>query len=233
MTDDDGATNSTTRQVTVTAPTVLAADVFNRDVTNGWGSADTGGAWTLATASTNFSVVSASGGVGRMQMATSSGPSAYLNSVSGRDVDLTTSFSYDKPGTGGGIYTSAVVRRIGTSDYRVKVRVTATGTTLYLARTVSGAETILTTQTVSGLVVAAGDVLNVRLQAEGNGTTTLRAKIWRSGTAEPAAWTTTGSDTTAALQAAGAVGLQNYLSGSATNAPVVASIADFRVVPLN
>ena len=162
-----------------------------------------------------------------------SSPTAFLNSVSGRDVDLTTSFLQPTTGLvrgwdlhlGGGAADWY-------SDYRVKVRVTATGTTLYLARTVSGAETILTTQTVSGLVVAAGDVLNVRLQAEGNGTTTLRAKIWRSGTAEPAAWTTTGSDTTAALQAAGAVGLQNYLSGSATNAPVVASIADFQLVPL-
>ena len=78
------------------------------------------------------------------------------------------------------------------------------------------------------------DVLNVRLQAEDNGTPTteLRAKIWKSGTTEPGAWTVSGSDNTAALQAPGAVGLQNYLSGSATNAPIRASITDFRVVPL-
>jgi hypothetical protein len=207
----------------------LAADTFGRTVSNGWGSADTGGAWTLATASSNFAV---GGGVGTMQMAVSSGPAAYLNSVSGRDVDLTTKVRYDKPGTGGGIYTSAVVRRIGTSDYRAKVRVTATATTITLSRTASGTETALVTQTVSGLVYAPGDVLNIRLQAEGNGTTTVRAKVWESGNAEPATWTATTTDTTASLQAAGGVGLQNYLSGSATNAPIVASMDDFRVVPL-
>jgi hypothetical protein len=208
----------------------LAVDSFNnRTVSNGWGSAETGGAWTLATASSNFSVGS---GVGRMTMAAGSGPSAYLNSVSGRDVDLTTRLSYDKAGSGGGIYTSMVVRRSGTSDYRAKVRVTATGTTFSLVRTVSGAETTLASQDL-GLVVAAGDVVNVRLQAEGNGSTTLRAKFWRQGTAEPGSWTVTGTDSTAALQAAGAVGLQNYLSGSATNAPIVARIDDFQVVPLN
>jgi hypothetical protein len=75
-------------------------------------------------------------------------------------------------------------------------------------------------------------VLNVRLQAQGNGTTTLRAKIWRSPAGEPGSWTLTSTDTTAALQASGAVGVQNYLSASATNAPIVASIADFGVVPL-
>ena len=232
VTDDDGATNSTTRQVTVTAPpagTALAEDAFSRTVSNGWGSADTGGTWTLSTATSNFSV---GNGVGRMTMATSSGPSAYLNSVAGQDVDLITNVSYDKPGTGGGVYTSAVVRRIGTSDYRAKLRVTATATSIILSRTVSGAETALVTQTVPGVVVAAGDVLNIRLQAEGDGTTTLRAKVWRSGTTEPATWTATATDTTAALQAPGGVGLQNYLSGSATNAPIVASIGDFQVVPL-
>ena len=44
VTDDDGATDTTTHDVTVTAPTVLAADAFDRTVANGWGSADTGGA---------------------------------------------------------------------------------------------------------------------------------------------------------------------------------------------
>lgn len=229
VTDNDGDSDTTTRSVTAAAPTVIAADAFNRTVSNGWGPADTGGTWTLGTTSSNFAVA---GGVGTMRVAAGSGPAAYLNSVSARDVDLTTSFSYDKPGTGGGIYTSALVRRIGTSDYRVKVRVTATATTLSLVRMVSGTETTLSSETVSGLVVGANDVLNMRLQAEGNGTTNLRAKIWRGGTSEPGSWNLTSSDTTAALQAAGATGMYNYLSGSATNSPITISVADFRLVPL-
>ena len=227
VTDDAGATDSVSHDVTVTAPSlVVATDAFNRSVSNGWGSADTGGAWTVGATSSNYGV---SAGAGTMRTAVSSGPSAYLNGVSARDVDLTTSFGYDKAGTGGGIYTSLIARRSGTSDYRAKVIATATGTTLYLTRTVSGTETVLANQAVSGLVYAPGDVLNVRLQAEGSGSTTIRAKIWKSGASEPTSWRLTTTDSTAALQSAGAVGIYSYLSGSATNGPVTLSVFDLDV----
>ena len=81
-------------------------------------------------------------------------------------------------------------------------------------------------QTVSGLTVAAGDKLNVKVQATGTSPTTLRAKVWKVGTAEPAAWGASTTDTTAALQGAGSIGFEAYLSGSATNAPQVASFDD-------
>ncbi|MCA0295768.1 MAG: PKD domain-containing protein [Actinobacteria bacterium] len=229
VTDDDGATGEVTHTVTVTAaPTTIARDTFTRTQTGGWGTANTGGNWTVTGAS-NLAV---NGSAGTMRMTAGGGPSAYLNSVSARDVDLTVQVGYDKAGTGGGIYTSLIGRRIGTSDYRVKLRVTATVTTLYLARTVSGTETVLTTQNISGMVYAPGDVLNVRFQLQGANSTTLRAKVWKEGTTEPASWQTTTTDSTAALQAAGAVGLYSYLSSSATNAPVTATIDNFVVTPL-
>jgi len=227
VTDNQGATGSTTRQVTVAAAGVIANDTFNRTVVDGWGQADTGGTWTLTTAASNFAVA---GGAGTMRLAPSSGPSAYLTSTSARDVDLRTTIGFDKPATGGGVYASAVVRRAGTSDYRVKVRVTATDTTAYLARTVGGTETILTSVPLPGVVVAAGDALSLRLRAVGGGTTTLNAKVWRAGTTEPTGWTTTTTDSTAGLQSAGAVGVYAYLSGSATNAPITLSFPDFNVV---
>jgi hypothetical protein len=87
-------------------------------------------------------------------------------------------------------------------------------------------ETVLQTQMVSGLTVAAGDKLNFKVQASGTSPTTLRAKVWKVGTAEPAAWGTSLTDNNAALQAAGSIGLEAYLSGSATNAPQVASFDD-------
>ncbi len=57
---------------------------------------------------------------------------------------------------------------------------------------------LLANATVAGLTYAPGDVLNIRFQVIGTGTTTLRAKLWRAGTAEPAAWQLTATDTTAA-----------------------------------
>ncbi|WP_344129431.1 PKD domain-containing protein [Pedococcus bigeumensis] len=226
VTDNQGLTGTTTRQVTVSAPVpgAIAADDFERIVTGGWGSAQTGGAWATTTAASNFNV---NGGSGRMQMVAGTGPSAYLSSTSALNADLRTSFSFDKPGTGGGIYASLVGRRAGTSDYRVKVRATATGTTAFLIRTVSGTETLLTTVPLPGVVVSAGSTLNLRLLISGTGPTTLSAKVWPSGTAEPAGWTTTTTDATASLQAPGAVGVYAYLSASATNGPITISLPSF------
>jgi hypothetical protein len=84
----------------------------------------------------------------------------------------------------------------------------------------------LVSQTLTGLTVAPGDKLNVKVQANGTSPTTLRAKVWKVGSAEPAAWGATTTDSTAALQGAGGVGFEAYLSGSATNAPQVVSVDD-------
>jgi PKD repeat protein len=225
VTDNQGATGSTTRQVdvSVVAPGVIANDLFNRTVVDGWGQADTGGPWTVTTAASNFAVA---GGAGTMRLAAGSGPSAFLNGTSARDVDLRTTIGFDKAAAGGSIYAAVVVRRVGTSDYRIKVRVNAGDTTAYLTRVVGGAETVLTTVPLAGVVVAPGNALSFRIQAIGGGTTTLNAKVWRAGTAEPGAWTTTTTDSTAGLQSAGAVGVYGYLSGAATNAPVTLSVPD-------
>lgn len=225
VTDNAGATDTETHSVTVAAASVIAADAFARTVANGWGSADTGGAWALSGALTDFAV---DGAAGTLRMAAGSGPSAYLTAVSARDSETLVSFAFDKAGSGGGIFTSFVSRRIGTSDYRVKLQITATGTTLSLARTVNGAETALAAQAVAGLVYVPGDVWNVRFRVTGTGPTTLQARVWRDGTTEPTTWTTA-TDSTAGLQSPGAVGIYSYLSGSANNAPITLSVRDLRV----
>ncbi|MGB3411602.1 MAG: hypothetical protein WBA45_10415, partial [Microthrixaceae bacterium] len=53
----------------------------------------------------------------------------------------------------------------------------------------------------------------------GTSPTTLTAKIWDLSQAEPALPQLTTTDSTAALQGPGGIGLDNFLSGSATNAP--------------
>jgi hypothetical protein len=164
-----------------------------------------------------------------MSLSPSAGPSAYLNGVTVRDVDAVTQFVADKPGSGGGYYPSLVVRRIGTSDYRLKLQITATNVTAFLIRTVNGTETIMATQTMPGFVYQPGQVVHVRLRATGTGTTTLQGKVWVDAQPEPTAWMLTATDTTAALQNPGAVGLYTYLSGSATTQPVVVRYDDFTV----
>ncbi|MCW2527026.1 MAG: wcoG [Pseudonocardiales bacterium] len=229
-TDNLGGTGTATGTVVVVGPTVLAADDFGRTAATGWGTADQGGLWTVSSSS----IFSVAAGVGKLTLkAAGSGPYAFMNTVSSSDTDVQASFSLDSNPTGGGTYVSLAGRRItGAGDYRAKVLLAAGGAVrIALTRTDStGAETIVVNfVTVAGLTYNAGDVLQVRMQAAGVNGTSLKAKVWKVGTIEPAAWAVSATDTTTALQAPGGVGVIGYLSGSSVNAPVVISVDGLRV----
>ena len=116
--------------------------------------------------------------------------------------------------------------------YYVDTRFLADQTlTVTLGRTVGGADDALETIVVPGIEVSEGDKLAVRVQAVGDTDTVLRAKIWRAGDDEPDGWTVSVTDSTESLQKTGAIGLGTYLTGSATNAPVIASFDDLRADP--
>jgi PKD repeat protein len=231
VTDNSGATDSTSQTVTPTAGTApFAQDTFSRTISNALGSADTGGPWTVTGSAGNYSVAD---GTGRLRIATAgSGNYAYLGSVSSSATDLYLEAASDKPASGSGLYLSMVGRRVsGSGEYRAKAVITATGAVnLSLIRTTaSGAEsTIQSGLAIAGLNYAVGDRLAIRMQVTGTGTTTIRAKVWEVGTAEPASWQRSVTDTTAALQTAGNVGLMTYLSGSANNAPLTVRIDNLR-----
>lgn len=230
VTDNSGATATVTKPVTVTspAPTSLAADAFGRTISNAWGTADNGGAWTVSGGAANFSV---SGGSGKVKLtAPGVGPSATLGALSSADVNLTMDVSLDKPATGGGVYVSESVRRVGNSEYRTTSKFLASGAVqLQLVKVVSGVSTNLQTVTVPGLTYAAGDVVTVRFQVTGTSTVSLKGKLWKAGTTEPAAWQVSATDATSPLVAAGGVALYPYLSGTATNAPVVVGFDNLMV----
>ena len=134
---------------------------------------------------------------------------------------------------GSGFYVSVVPRSIvGAGDYRSVVRFMSDGrVSVRLSRTVAdGTETVLRPETIiPGVTYSATDKVQVRVQATGVSPTTLRTKVWKLGTTEPAAWTLTTTDTTANLQAVGSTGISTYLSGSATNAPIVLSVDNYTV----
>lgn len=228
VTDNGGATGTTSRQITVssgTVPLVLARDSFERTVASGFGSAEVGGAWsTWGSPGTALSVNGGRGNVAHSNAASSG--TAYLNSVSTSDLDLWAKLSLDKVTNGGGSYLTVVGRSRGTSgEYRAKISVSASGAvTLQLVRS-SGGETVLGTAN-PGFTYSAGDQMQLRLQSTGLSPTTLRAKIWKVGTTEPAAWQVTAQDSTAALQGPGGIGFSTYLSGSATNLPVTVRYDD-------
>ncbi|MGY1751490.1 PKD domain-containing protein, partial [Modestobacter sp. SYSU DS0511] len=227
VTDDEGATGRTTQSVTVApaSSTPLAADAFGRSSAAGFGTADVGGAWSISGGTANATVAD---GVGRLSVPTAGGSvSAYLNSVSALDTALQFRMALDAATTGGGTYVYAAARHVGTSDYRLGVRVTSAGAvTVQLSRLVNNAETVLRTVTVPGLTYTPGTVLTVRFDVSGSGTTALAGKVWAEGRPEPADWQVTATDATAELQRAGGVGVATYVSGSATAAPVRVAFDD-------
>jgi PKD repeat protein len=225
VTDNGGAATSITNPVTVApAPAgVFASDEFGRTLAAGWGTADQGGAWTVAGSTSNFAV---GAGAGTIKLAAAgAGPTVWLNGVAQADVDTTVDVKLDKAATGGGTYFSLAERRTGTNDYRLKVRAIAGGTvSAQLTKVVGGTETAVgNAVNVAGLTFNAGDTLRLRFQVSGTGTATLSGKVWKVGSTEPA-WQVTGTDGTAGLQTAGGVGLVPYLSGSSTNAPVTVTV---------
>ncbi|WP_307796544.1 LamG-like jellyroll fold domain-containing protein [Actinomadura barringtoniae] len=231
VTDDDGATDEIVHTVTVRS-TTLAADAFERTVASGgFGTADTGGAWTAVGTPSALSV---SDGVGKIaHAAPQAGAGAYLTGVSSKDTDVGLAFSVDKDLTGNGLYFGVAGRRIGgVGDYRARVRLRPSGgVSLMLTRNSStNAETVVTAeQAVSGLTYAPGQKLRVRFQVTGGSPTTLKAKVWADGTTEPG-WQINGSDSTDGFQVAGGVGLRTYLAGNATNTPISLSVDNFSAI---
>lgn len=216
VTDDEGATSQTTASITVTAPVgavTYATDSFNRTVASGLGTANTGGAWTLSNTASNYLVSGAYAAF--QQPAGGAQRYAYLTGVSSTDTAVDVDVVLPQLPTGGSAYYTVAARRVGTEDYRSRVIVSPTGgVQLQLQQTA----TVLTTAS-TGLTVSAGDALHVRTEATGTSPTTVRAKVWKVGTAEPANWSSSTTSSTAGLQSAGHVGLGVYLGGSVTNVP--------------
>lgn len=230
VTDNAGATDSASSNVTVGQDpgAALASDAFGRTLASGWGSADTGGAWSMTGSSSYFSVAS---GTGRINLAPSRGPTAYLGGVSSAACESLVTLSVDKVGNVGGTYAGVIARRTAGGEYRGKVKIDPAGAvTLQLTRLSGGAETQLA-QSAPGFTLAAGQQVLLRVEVSGTTQATIRAKAWRTGTTEPTTWLTA-TDSTAGLQSAGQPGLLAYLSGSATNAPVNVLFDNYVVRPV-
>jgi hypothetical protein len=158
--------------------------------------------------------------------------SASLQSVSIEDLDMRFAFGLDSMPTGDGTFVYGIARRVvGNSAYRFKVRISpAGGVYLQATRLVQGLESDVTPLEthVQGLTFSPGKNLILRAQAVGTSPTALRMKVWVAGATEPANWQYDTTDSSAALQAPGAVGIRSYLAGNATQT-VLVHVDNFRV----
>ncbi|TFV90675.1 PKD domain-containing protein [Blastococcus sp. CT_GayMR16] len=228
VTDSAGATDTETQPVTVTdpppGPVDFVVDNFGRTVSNGLGTADAGGAWSLSGTAANFAVDGSAGAI----TSPSAGQirSGWLGATTRSDTDLRMTLALDKVPTGNGLYLDVIGRRVSlNNEYRARLVMAANGRITVQLTALKGTGNpvaIATAVTLpTSITYSAGSQVNVRMQVTGTNATTVRLKVWPASVTEPAAWQTTATDTYAALQTPGAVGIATCLSGSATNAPVV------------
>ncbi|WP_354570324.1 PKD domain-containing protein [Glaciihabitans sp. UYNi722] len=220
-TDNLGATATIDHQVAVAG--AFGADTFARTVSNGWGTATTGGAWAVAPAATQFSVAA---GIGKITAAPFQTSAASLGSVSTSDTDVTVGFSLDSMPTASS-YTKVLGRQIGTSAYSGEGYINSAGAVILLLEQGS---TTLRQLTIPGLVYTAGTKLKLHVRVTGTSPTTVQASLWQASATEPATWQLSTTDSTAGLQAAESIGVALYESAAST-APITASFTNLVASP--
>src|SRR3954454_3898759 len=186
-----------------------ATDSFTRTVSNGLGTADAGGSWSLAGTASRFTV---SGGTARLTMAATTQLSGYLASTAIRDTDVAATVGTSALPRGGSLYIGVLARHSASTEYSGRVIVSSTGA---VTVNLMAGGTGLKSATVPGLTVEGNTGVRIRLQATGANPTTVRARAWKVGAAEPTTWQVSTTDGTAALQTTGSVGIRSYL-GSGT-----------------
>ena len=217
------------------APAVFAGDSFTRVVANGWGTADTGGAWTIQGTASSFAVNGAAGTI--TLPATNAAQSARLTGATAPDTDATVRFGVDKPGTGNGEYVALIPRRVASNvEYRGRVHFTSSNAVFVSVTKLTGTPTetfVAADVAVPGLTYNAATTYRLRVTATGTNPTTIKVKVWDAAAAEPAAWALSTTDSTTALQAAGSAGVWTYLTGTTTNAPVTVTFDNLVATPPN
>ncbi len=189
------------------ADTVLADDGFDRTLTGSWGSAPTGGSWSVQGGSA-LAVGSSASMIGGVQPG--QGFRAQLASVSAGDVDVWADAVL--PAATQFYYTAEARRQSDGSSYRGRLRVDGSqNLNVEIMRVNGSTETILVQRSL-GVTVAPGDVYRVELSVSGTASVSLAARVYRFDQSAPG-WQLTTSDSSASrIATAGTVGIQGYLS---------------------
>ena len=204
---------------------IILSDDFGRTLAGSWGNVDQGGAWALTGTATDFSV---SGSAAQITAAAGRITQARVGVASTADVDVTGTLTFDKVPAGTSAYAYVLARASGTNAYRAAVRVSSGGLVyVQLKKAVSNVESNIGSEVAVGLTLTPGSPIGFRFRVVG---TNLSLRAWDATGSEPAAWTVTGSDSTAALAGAGSAGLRTYFGTAVSNGPLTVSLDAFRVL---
>lgn len=202
----------------------LANDQFVRDnSSSSWGTAGTGGAWTLTGTAADFSITSQLGRISTITAASiraavlGSGPNT-TNPIYIQSRWIISNFSDDWVTNG------IIFRYIDASNYYyVTLRVGADKSArLHIYKRVAGVETLLfNSGVINGVPIYSTTHVNVKVWVSGTSPTKIYVKVWRTSESEPDAWQYSEFDSSSPMQAAGKVGVRVYLSSAATHTVTV------------
>jgi hypothetical protein len=200
--------------VSAAATVTVAQDAFSRTLSGGWGTADTGGAWSVVTGSAaNFAVNGAKGTI--VTPAGGAQQVAHLGAVSERDLDAQVEVTFPNAAPSGGIWAYLLLRRQSTGAYdRVGVFVDPLNKLFIRGQIDSGSSLFGDFDT--GLAFTPGNSFVLRVQLQGASPTTVRVKAWRLGSSEPTAWSLT-TTTTSGPQIAGSLGIRTVNTSTANS----------------
>lgn len=225
---NDGVLNMVINNAPRAAEFSDVTDSFTRTESNGWGTADSGQAWTIATGTAaNFSTDGSEAGISLASVAV---PRQIALAATCRDLDLT----WSKVVIGGGVVAATspitidLCARYVDADnfYCVELLYgTDDSVTLRLRKMVAGSFTLLDSALLSG-VTGSGVAFSVRLQAVGNH---LRARAWNRAGSEPSTWHVEAEDES--FPGAGQVAVRAMLeSGNTNSLPVTFAFDGLSVI---
>ncbi|MET8766313.1 hypothetical protein [Streptomyces sp. NPDC004658] len=207
----------------VTGVTSWLSDTFTRTVSNGWGSADTGQAWTVAGGATSDFAVSS--GAGTHTLTSLNVAHLSLTDTSITDFDLYCDVAVSATATGGSIWAGPLGRYQDSENYYQARLEFDTSSTLRLEirKRVDSVEGVIGVTYVMSAAYTAGVFYRVRFQAQG---ASLKAKVWRPSNPEPD-WQVTGTD--GAFSTTTSFGARSILSSANTNPSPVVSFENYQV----
>jgi len=158
-----------------------AKDSYARTVSNGWGTADVGGAWTTSGGSaSDYNVGS---GVGKLKLTTTNVARTALLGPTVMDREVLVKINVPAVATGASLIAGVLLRYASGSDhYRMQLEFPTAGNVKIAVYNVT---TLLGTVVTTSLNYAANSQFWLRAHAEAN---QLRGRVWADGTPEPNTW---------------------------------------------
>jgi hypothetical protein len=213
--------------------TELITDDFTRTLSNALGSADTGQAWAINQTATKFAV---NGNAATFTHPAGNDDISATIDINTRDIGALTRWSGSALPTASALSIFLLLRYTsGTNTYRAKV---AVGTTGAMTLTWEKYTTTTAAAVAIGSAVTLAETFStanqywVRAETVGNGTTTtLRARAWQVGNAEPSTWHTTQTDTDTNVQGATDVGIYSRAGTGMTPVPYTTSWHEYHAYP--